>query len=75
LIHADKHGFQVIPDEDQERLYDAACFMDANECNTLIAPAREASGKSTEEILTSLNEAGTRFTKAALEKFGRKGEW
>jgi len=75
LIHADKHGFLAVPDEDQERLYEAAVFMDANECNTVIATARSASGKTAEEILSSLNEAGNAFGQAAKEKFGCKGEW
>ncbi len=75
LIHADKHGFIVIPDEDQEKLLEASVFMDSNECNTVIAAARNASGKSTEQILNSLNDASTEFGKAAKEKFGNKGEW
>lgn len=75
LIHADKHGFLVIPAEDERRLLEAAVFMDQNECNTLIAAARTASGKSTQEILDSINEAGLSFGQAALENFQRKGEW
>lgn len=75
LIHADKHGFLVIPGEDQEKLLDASVFMDSNECNTVIPAARNASGKSTEQILQSLNEASAEFGKAAKEKFGNKGEW
>ncbi len=75
LIHTDKHGFLVIPDEDVENLLDAAIFMDNNECNTIIAAARSTAGKSTEQILKELNEASTRFGKAAKERFGNKGEW
>lgn len=75
LIHADKHGFLAIPDEDIENLLDAAIFMDNNECNTIIAAARSASGKSTEQILKSLNDASAEFGKAVKEKFGNKGEW
>lgn len=75
LIHADKHGFLVIPDEDQEKLLDASVFMDFNECNTVIAAARSTSGKSTEQILKSINDASVEFGKAAKEKFGNKGEW
>jgi regulator of RNase E activity RraA len=33
LIHADKHGFLVIPEEDQVKLLEAAAFMDKNECS------------------------------------------
>jgi 4-hydroxy-4-methyl-2-oxoglutarate aldolase len=75
LIHADKHGFLVIPDEDIENLLDAAIFMDNNECNTIIAAARSASGKTTEQILKALNDASAEFGKAAKDKFGNKGEW
>ncbi len=75
LIHADKHGFLVIPEEDQEQLLEASVFMDSNECNTVIAAARNASGKTTDEILDELNKASTEFAIAAREKFGNKGEW
>lgn len=75
LIHADKHGFQVIPEEDQARIYEAATFMDANECNTVIDAARSAAGKPMDEVLAAMGAAGAAFGKAAKEKFGRKGEW
>lgn len=75
LIHADKHGFLVISAEDEERLLDAAIFMDNNECNTIIAAARSAPGKTTEQILKELNDASAEFGKAAKLKFGNKGEW
>jgi 4-hydroxy-4-methyl-2-oxoglutarate aldolase len=63
LIHADKHGFLVIPPEDQSRLLEAARFMDSNECNTLIAAARSAAGKSLEETVQSINAAAVEFAK------------
>ncbi len=75
LIHADKHGFLVIPEEDQEDLLDSLIFMDRNECDTLISTARNATGKPVDEILTDLNKAAQRFGAAVQEKFGRKGEW
>ncbi|MDX1285008.1 MAG: RraA family protein [Draconibacterium sp.] len=75
LIHADKHGFLVIPEEDEKNLLEASVFMDSNECNTVISTARNAAGKSTEQILNELNEASAQFGKAAREKFGNKGEW
>ena len=73
LIHADKHGFLVIPDEDIENLLDASIFMDNNECNTIISAARNAAGKSSEQILKELNEATARFKQAIKDKFGSKG--
>ena len=47
LIHADKHGFIVIPPEDQPRLLEAARFMDSNECNTVIPAARASAAEPT----------------------------
>ena len=75
LIHADKHGFLAIPSEDEARLLDAARFMDANECQTLIPAARDSHGKSSGGICAAIDEAAGRFGAAAREKFGRKGEW
>ncbi len=75
LIHADKHGFLTIPQEDEQGLLDASRFMDANECNTLISAARNATGKSMDKILAELNEATQRFKAAVNEKFGGNGEW
>ena len=75
LIHADKHGFLVIPDEDQARLLEAARFMDSNECNTLIPAARGANGKPFTQVLAEIDAAGAAFGVAARGKFGKKGEW
>ena len=75
LVHADQHGFLAVPEEDLEKLYEAVCFMDANECDTVIAAARSAAGQDTASILASLNEATAAFNKKACEKFGRRGEW
>lgn len=75
LIHADKHGFLAIPEEDEQGLLDASRFMDTNECNTLIAAARNATGKYLDKILAELNDATLSFKEAVNEKFGGKGEW
>jgi 4-hydroxy-4-methyl-2-oxoglutarate aldolase len=75
LIHADQHGFLMIPEEDQGRLLEAALFMDANECNTVIAVGRGASGQSTDEIVQAMKRAAQEFDDAAQQKFGRTGEW
>lgn len=75
LIHADKHGFLAIPEEDEQGLLDASLFMDTNECKTLIAAARNATGKSLDKILAELNEATDKFKAAVKGKFGAKGEW
>lgn len=75
LIHADKHGFLAVPPEDEPRLLEAARFMDANECQTLIPAARDVAGKSSEEICRAIDEAARNFGAAAKAQFGKKGEW
>ncbi len=75
LMHADKHGFLAIPQGEEEHLLEAARFMDANECATLIAAAHGTAGQTSEQILARLNEAAIQFTENAAEKFGKKGEW
>lgn len=75
LIHADKHGFLVIPDEDQDKLLEASRFMDFCECNTLIPAARNSWGKPVGETLESINRATDEFSKLVKGRFGNKGEW
>ena len=75
LIHADKHGFLVIPKEEQGQLLEAARFMDANERKTMIAAAKEACGKPTEDALGAIDKACEEFSKNAHAKFAKKGEW
>jgi regulator of RNase E activity RraA len=75
LIHADKHGFLVIPPEDEARLLEAARFMDTNECRTMIAAARDTAGLAREEALKQLESAVAAFSEAAGKKFNRRGEF
>lgn len=75
LIHADQHGFLVIPDEDAPRLLEAARFMDANECHHLIATARRAAGQTHAELLANWGRGFAEFGRAAREKFQREGEF
>lgn len=75
LIHADKHGFLAVPQEDETKLLDAARFMDTNECKTLIAAGRNTAGLTAEQLLKQMGEAGRAFDQATREKFGRSGEW
>jgi 4-hydroxy-4-methyl-2-oxoglutarate aldolase len=69
LIHADKHGFLVIPEEDEGELLEAARFMDSNECNTVIAAARSAAGKPIEQVLDQMDAASNTFSQATRVKF------
>jgi 4-hydroxy-4-methyl-2-oxoglutarate aldolase len=75
FIHADKHGFLAIPADDEMRLLEAAVFMDQNECSTLIGAAITTSGKTSPEILASIDQATRAFGKASSDKMGRMGEW
>ena len=75
LIHADKHGFLVIAPEEQEAILEAARYMDANECETVIPAARDATGLTSDELLERLNEAGRRFGDSVRRKFSGEGEW
>lgn len=74
LIHADKHGFLVIPPEDEKGLLEAARFMDTNEVQTKIVAARSAFGQSPEQILDSLERAGRSFSESTRKRFSREGE-
>lgn len=73
LIHADKHGFIVIPEEDQKNIVEATSYMDANECLTTIGVARQSAGKSLDTIVTELDEANDAFAKNQIlmkKRFG-----
>jgi|SRR5665647_121240 len=71
LIHADKHGFLVIPHEDQGHLLDAVRFMDSNECQTIIAAARNNWDKPAIQVLKAINEATIKFNDNSKSKFGK----
>lgn len=75
LIHADKHGFLAVPKGEEAGLLEAALFMDANECATMISSARESAGRTIPEVLRHFDEAAARFDQAARERFGKKGEF
>lgn len=75
LIHADKHGFLVVTTEEQPGLLEAARFMDANECHTVMPVVREAAGRSTLQIAADLEDAIATFSQNVREKFHRDGEW
>lgn len=71
LIHADKHGFIVLPWEDQVQLLEAARFMDSNECRTIIEAANSCSGLSIGETLQRIDKACSKFAVNKKERFER----
>lgn len=75
FIHADKHGFLALPPGEETGLLDAAKFMDANECRTLLDAARDTFKRTPEQICDALDRAGAEFGRAARTKFRRQGEW
>ena len=75
LVHADKHGFLAVPEEDEERLLEAVVFMDQNECSTVIPATYSAIGKPVADILADQDQAGTAFAEAVAQKLGGRGEW
>jgi regulator of RNase E activity RraA len=76
LIHADKHGFLIIPEEDQPQILEASLFMDSNECNTVInAAIAYQEIDEQQKIAEQMNQSAQDFGEAAIQKFGRKGEW
>jgi regulator of RNase E activity RraA len=75
LLHADLHGFTIIPQDAQSRLLEAARFMDDNECTALLPLSRGAAGQGTKEILANLKRGDARFAAAARREFGRGTEW
>lgn len=75
LIHADKHGFMAVPEDEEAALLEAARYMDTNECQTLIAAAREAAGLSLDQITAQLETAGRRFGENVKARFGGRGEF
>jgi regulator of RNase E activity RraA len=74
LIHADKHGFLVVPEGEELGLPEASAFMDRNECQTLIPAARYTVGDA-QTTAAALARAAAQFGTDAQGKFGRGGEW
>jgi len=76
LLHADKHGFIIVPRDAEKRLLHAARFMDDNECDTVIPAGSDSAGRPTAEILARMQKAGAEFSSRTRREFGRgAGEW
>lgn len=76
LIHADKHGFLIIPEEDQAGILQASLFMDNNECETVISAALAFDRVEEQiQIAEKMNESARAFNEAAVANTGKKGEW
>jgi 4-hydroxy-4-methyl-2-oxoglutarate aldolase len=76
LIHADKHGFLIIPEEDQEKILHSTIFMDNNECETVIGAAQI--NEDTEffrKKVQDMNQASALFSGNLSRMSGKEGEW
>lgn len=69
LIHADKHGFLIIRAEEETRLLEAARYLDSQECQTVIAAARDSTGLTPEQMLDKFDQAGRQYVRSVREKF------
>jgi 4-hydroxy-4-methyl-2-oxoglutarate aldolase len=74
LVHADKHGFLAIAPDEEAGLLEAARFMDANECSTIIAAARGAAGLPLDEVLRQLDAAIVEFGAAVRARSAERPE-
>jgi 4-hydroxy-4-methyl-2-oxoglutarate aldolase len=74
LIHADQHGFMVIPEEDREGLAEASAFLDAAERSTMIGAAAEHRG-TPEEAAPKVQAAQQRYGAMVKERYGASGEF
>ncbi len=75
LIHADKHGFLVVREEEEGRLLEAARFLDSQECQTMIAAAGDRVGRPVDQMLESLDAAAAAYGSAVRAKYKRSGEF
>jgi len=75
LVHADKHGFLVVRPEDEPRLLEASRYLDSQECQTMIAAARDSSGLSAEQLLDRLDQAVTKYRRAVDARYSSTGEF
>ena len=70
LIHADKHGFLVVPEEDEEKLLEASDYMDMMERKLVLVPGREGTGKHPKEIAKKMEEVCAKMNKEKVAKYG-----
>jgi 4-hydroxy-4-methyl-2-oxoglutarate aldolase len=75
LVHADKHGFIGIPEEDEGPLLAAVRAMDDAECETLIPAGRFAWGRDFEAVLEGRRDAAARYGELAAKAGRGGGEW
>lgn len=74
LIHADKHGFLVVPDEDQAQLVEAAEYFENSEFLTKLFSLRDCCGKTKEQVLATIKSGVEALSDALKKKYGRTNE-
>lgn len=71
LLHADKHGFLIIPQEDEHAVLEAARFLDNLECATKLAAAWNTTEVAADDLLARLDEADSLAAAAIRKRFAR----
>jgi regulator of RNase E activity RraA len=75
LIHADKHGSMVIRHDKEPGLLEASRYLDSQECQTMIAAARDSTGMNAAQILERFDVAAASFRRAVNSRYSRTGEF
>lgn len=75
FVHADKHGFLALPEEDLPGLLEASRRMDSIECDTLITGASDFSYNQKSDFVDNLRDKTKNFGAEVMATFSRKGEW
>ena len=70
LIHADKHGFLVIPEQDEPRLLEASDHMDKLERQLVLVPGRQGMNKDPKLIAKEMEEVCEKMNKEKIAKYG-----
>ena len=67
--------FLAVPPGDEPRLLEAARFMDTNECQTVIAAARETTGRPRRKFVDAARRRLGEISRKCRDQFGAGGEW
>lgn len=75
LMHADKHGFIGIPQEDEQHLLSAVRALDDAECETVIPAGQFTWGLDLPSLLKNRNAAALLYRAKTSGKGRTSGEW
>jgi 4-hydroxy-4-methyl-2-oxoglutarate aldolase len=61
----------VVREEEEQRLLKASRYLDSQECQTMIATARDGDG----EVLERFEKAVSKYRESVASRFRREGEF